>query len=564
MLDLSPDVANALIAAVAALLYGFAWWALRDLPMLAKVAARLLLALALLAPLALMLTLGDQAREVAYQKAEQEEARQESARQTEAETVEPSRKRAAARRAPDAGAQTPSEPVGGAGPGPIATAPPPDDLPRATEPAPAPAPPPPGAAAPPPPPPVAAAPPPPAPSIPPPAAPAASPPPAAATPPSANGAPPPSGSAPARDDSPTRGLGSPSGAPAAPPAQKEEFDIVPVFYGTDRQRAADDKRLSYGFERARQLEIGRALVTVPKSHTVPQVERPWAIRIPYFNVTIYEEAEDPNRHFTMREIKSLSRDELLALVRERLATSARYKDHAFVFVHGYNTTFDNAVYRTAQIAYDLKFDGAPFLYSWPSGGAVGSYTYDRESAGQAEPFLTEFLKMVAEQSGAKSISVIAHSMGNQLVLRVLQDLQRATPPGVVLNQLVLAAPDVDRDAFENIAKTIKGIAKGITLYAAANDYALGVSRRFHGGVPRAGDVPLAGPLLVEGIDTIDVTSASTDSLGLNHSGYAENNALVNDIALLIQTGERPPEKRVPILERVSTDKGDYWRYPPRN
>jgi esterase/lipase superfamily enzyme len=74
-------------------------------------------------------------------------------------------------------------------------------------------------------------------------------------------------------------------------------------------------------------------------------------------------------------------------------------------------------------------------------------------------------------------------------------------------------------------------------------------------------VPESGPLLIEGIDTIDVTAASTDSLGLNHSGYAENNALVNDIALLIRTGERPPEKRIPILERVKTDKGDFWRYP---
>ena len=48
---------------------------------------------------------------------------------------------------------------------------------------------------------------------------------------------------------------------------------------------------------------------------------------------------------------------------------------------------------------------------------------------------------------------------------------------------------------------------------------------------------------------------------LDHSGYAETSALLQDIQLLIQTGERPPDKRVPILERVKTTKGDYWRYP---
>ena len=81
----------------------------------------------------------------------------------------------------------------------------------------------------------------------------------------------------------------------------------------------------------------------------------------------------------MQEIKSLSKEDFLSLVRERLANSRTFKDHALVFVHGYDTSFDNALYRTAQIAYDLRFDGAPFLYSWPSGGAVVSYPYDRES-----------------------------------------------------------------------------------------------------------------------------------------------------------------------------------------
>ena len=35
---------------------------------------------------------------------------------------------------------------------------------------------------------------------------------------------------------------------------------------------------------------------------------------------------------------------------------------AFVFIHGFNVAFEDAVMRTAQIAYDLGFDGAPILY----------------------------------------------------------------------------------------------------------------------------------------------------------------------------------------------------------
>ena len=357
---------------------------------------------------------------------------------------------------------------------------------------------------------------------------------------------------------------APKATTPGPVAEKDEnsdWDIVPVFFGTDRQRADNALRLAYDGNRGRRLELGHALVSVPKSHQVPNIERPWALRIPYFDVTIYEEAEDPKKHFTMQEIKALSRADFLSLVRTRLAKSKIFKDQAFVFVHGFNTNFENSVYRTAQIAYDLKFDGAPFLYSWPSGGGVASYTYDRESSGQATPYLKDFMNLVINETGAKAVSVIAHSMGNQPILQVLKDLKNATPDGVIISQVILAAPDVDRDNFENIAKEILGLAKGITLYVAANDQALQFSRRFHGGVPRAGDVPARGPVVINGIDTIDVTSASTDSLGINHSGYAENNALLKDIERLIATGAAPQDRHPPKFERIDQGQGGYWKYP---
>ena len=350
--------------------------------------------------------------------------------------------------------------------------------------------------------------------------------------------------------------------PPPPPGADPTFDVVPVFYGTDRAVEPDPKRLQFGAERGHRLQLGRALVTVPTAHKVPAIERPWVIEIPYFKVKIYEEKEDTAKHFTLQEISALTKEQMLALVKERLAKSANFKDHAFVFVHGFNTSFDYALYRTAQIAYDLKFDGAPFVYSWPSGGKVASYTYDRGSAEQAEPHLAEFLDIVVKESGAKSISLIAHSMGNELLLRVLERLRPSAPEGVTISQVILAAPDVDRDKFMNIAREITDFAKGVTLYAASNDRALGYSARFWGGVPRAGDVPSTGPLIVPGVDTIDVSEVSTDSLGLNHSGYAENNALLNDIKLLLQTGERPPDKRIPILQHMTTTAGgEYWRYP---
>jgi esterase/lipase superfamily enzyme len=352
-----------------------------------------------------------------------------------------------------------------------------------------------------------------------------------------------------------------SAAPAAPvPDPAKTYDVVPVFYGTDRAVQPDPDRLQFSSERGHKLQLGRAMITVPLIHKVPHIERPWVIEIPYFNVKVYEQKEDPAKHFTVQEISRLTEEQMLALVKEQLAKSKTFKDHAFVFVHGFNTTFDNALYRTAQIAYDLKFDGVPFLYSWPSGGGVASYTYDHGSVEQAEPTLTEFLNMVIQKSGAKSISLIAHSMGNELLLRVLQQIKTKIPPGVVISQVILAAPDVDRDKFNIIAREITNFAKGVTLYAASNDRALGYSERFWGGVPRAGDIPKSGPLIIPGVDTIDVTAVSTDALGLNHSGYAENPALLSDVKALVEFGIRPPNKRLTSIVVVDSPAGKFWRF----
>ena len=70
----------------------------------------------------------------------------------------------------------------------------------------------------------------------------------------------------------------------------------------------------------------------------------------------------------------------------------------------------------------------------------------------------------------------------------------------------------------------------------------------------------AGRLVLPGIDTIDVTAASTDVFTLNHSEYAENNALLSDIGKLIESGLRPPDVRFDKLKPVTSSKGSYWRY----
>ena len=355
----------------------------------------------------------------------------------------------------------------------------------------------------------------------------------------------------------------PAGGAAAPSiaaASDDRFHIVPVFYGTDRNRIKQEGRVGYANDRAKRLEMGRALVSVPLDHKVPNIERPRAWTIPYLG-TIQLEKEDPSKHFTVREMKVLTKAELLALVKQRLGASSTYRNQSIVFIHGYNMSFDDSLYRTAQISYDLQFDGAAFTYSWPSGGGLASYIYDRDSAQGAERYLYEFLQMVQNETGSQNINIIAHSMGNQMLLQVLRSLKLRAPQAISrINQIILAAPDVDRDAFEAIAAEVTGIAKGITLYASANDRALEASRFVAGNKPRAGDVPPGGPVIVAGIDSIDISKLSTGYLALHHSGYAEHTDLLTDIGQIIRTGTRPWSQRLKAYRAVNVPTGTYWRY----
>ena len=192
------------------------------------------------------------------------------------------------------------------------------------------------------------------------------------------------------------------------------------------------------------------------------------------------------------------------------------------------------------------------------------YEYDQNSARQARGHLRSFLEMVRSKSGAEVVHLIAHSMGTDPLMEVLAGLQtaRPEPQQPLFNQVILAAPDIDRDVFLELAKQVHGVAEGITLYASSKDVALQASRRYARGVPRAGDVPAEGPVVDINVDTIDASELGTDFFSLKHSEYSDNPILLNDIGLLMETGLRPPDRRLLALKERTLATGRYWVYPP--
>ena len=197
----------------------------------------------------------------------------------------------------------------------------------------------------------------------------------------------------------------------------EQFNAVTIWFGTDRKSSGH----VFGPERGTELVLGHARVTIPKSHNVAAIERPWDVTV--LNRVLYRGAEDPRKHFTISKINQLGSKEFQGLVQDEMQRNGGKGKIALIFIHGYQVAFEGALFRTAPLAFDLQLDGVPFLYSWPSGNTLSDYLYDMNSAKQSEPHLRKFLELVVGESGASKIVVIAHSMGYQPLLGVLREMR---------------------------------------------------------------------------------------------------------------------------------------------
>lgn len=291
--------------------------------------------------------------------------------------------------------------------------------------------------------------------------------------------------------------------------------------------------------------MGRFDVSIPRDHKMGAIERPtiW---------TLWR--EDPTKHFAITSRKLQSYDEFYADVAGVVNRSSR-KD-AFVFVHGFNVAFEDAVYRTAQMAYDLAFDGAPIMYSWPSNTGENpiGYTVAQNNNDWTVGHLDYFLRDVATKSGALRIHLIAHSMGNRALVNALS---RMPPPATRrFNQVVLTAPDIDAQTFVQLAAQVVRNGERTTLYASASDKALMISRQLS-AYPRAGDTG-PGTVIVPGIDTVDVTAVDSNFVG--HFYYGDNRSVISDIFLLFTQG-LPPVGR-PTLRPAGVAPKQFWRFVP--
>ncbi len=221
-----------------------------------------------------------------------------------------------------------------------------------------------------------------------------------------------------------------------------------------------------------------------------------------------------------------------------------------VFVHGFNTGFDEARFRLAQIVTDGGFNGVPVLFTWPSKGSLFGYGSDREAATASRDAMEHLLLDLAALPDVGRVHVLAHSMGAWLAMEALREVAIAGHPDLDghLGDIILAAPDIDQGVFRQQVERL-GPNAHVSVFAATNDRALGLSG-FLAERPRLGAIDASSPegraaLEGLGVHVIDLTRDSVGFIG--HATYASVPEVIRGIGAEIGASRAADRNRQAVL-----------------
>jgi esterase/lipase superfamily enzyme len=230
-----------------------------------------------------------------------------------------------------------------------------------------------------------------------------------------------------------------------------------------------------------------------------------------------------------------------------------------VYTHGYKMGFTKTAWITAQLRYELAFPGPVIAFSWPSTNNLAGYAADMENmAWSGTEFRNLLNELVTRYPGA-TIHVIAHSMGNKILIDAILQLRETYPDDSdwPLGEIVMIAPDIDRQTFEkDVAGRLFDIPSRKTLYVSSKDFPLFASATIY-TYPRLGDAR-DGPPIIDGIDTVDVSDAIPMFDG--HGYYEANRETIDDLYYIIREGREADDR--PTLMETKIAEGTYWRLIP--
>ncbi|WP_371833376.1 alpha/beta hydrolase [Ferirhizobium litorale] len=300
---------------------------------------------------------------------------------------------------------------------------------------------------------------------------------------------------------------------AAAPA---DTNRIPMLVATTRKPSEDPGKLFTG-DRGTAISLNSVTVSIPPDRNRKIGEVQWPSRLP----------PNPEKEFAVLEVtKTESERQALEWFRKH----RNPKRQVLIFVHGFNNTYADAVFRLAQIVHDSGTDAAPILFTWPSRGRAFDYLYDKESTNYSRRALEDLILQAAKSPDVQDVTILAHSMGGWLAAEALRGVamrEKAIPAKV--KNVILASPDIDIDVFRRQFVEMGPKRPHFAIVTSTRDKALGASRWLSGGVDRVGGsdlrpyVPVLEELGVTVIDTSDIKTR--DKLG--HNTFADSPEIVH-------------------------------------
>jgi esterase/lipase superfamily enzyme len=294
-------------------------------------------------------------------------------------------------------------------------------------------------------------------------------------------------------------------------------DVVTVHAVTTRQH---DPSVANTFAGARTLRPNyvRFTISVPPTHEMGAIEWP-------------KNGGNPETDFVTLASTELDHDAFM----ESLDGERGSQRNVFLFVHGYNYNFPEALYRLTQMAADSGIDSRAVLFAWPSIASPFGYVADRESATFSRDALASTIREIAGDPDIGQLTVFAHSMGGWLAIEAIRQLRLTGDDAIVDGlEVVLAAPDIDIDVFRAQMQVIGPLDKPMRVFVSPDDRALFVSDRLGGGQQRLGQLDVDDPRVQQAAREADIAIVDISNVAaptrLNHDRYVNLAGIYADLA----------------------------------
>ncbi|WP_064835644.1 MULTISPECIES: alpha/beta hydrolase [unclassified Rhizobium] len=329
-----------------------------------------------------------------------------------------------------------------------------------------------------------------------------------------------------------------SSSSATPPTSR-----VDMLVATTREPSGNPATLFNG-ERSSKPHLTQISISIPAKREAGTVQ--WPKRLP----------PDPATDFAVTNVQQIN-----TVAQGRVWFRQHVNGgHALVFIHGFNNTYEDSVFRLAQIVHDSRMQATPVLFTWPSRAEITAYQYDKESTNYSRTALEQALRTLAADPNVKDITIMAHSMGTWLAMESLRQMGiRDGHVNSKIHNVILASPDIDIQVFAKQFVEMGEPRPKFTIFVSQDDKALAVSSFITGRVSRLGAInpteePYRSKLERAGITAIDLTKVKTNDR-LNHGKFAESPEIVQLIGQRLMTGQTLTDSRVTLGQGITAVVG---------